>query len=262
MKEKLIEDIQKICQRAKLENNFKLASVGNSILVDLAIDHQRDKIIEKYSKALDKVNSIRNSTRSINLVKISKDLDIIARELEEKIALFSTDSPIDAVLTSYKVLHRLANEKQSEDPLSLAISLAEDPNITDREMITKLRPILLGLPINEKQKILYVLEKDHNLVIPLEKVAFKAYEDFQEKKQEEIREEREENKKKTFKERSNDLKSELDIPEIDLERSFPTAPTIWSGFAFEGIIPYHQNSQVNFWTLAKKKAIDKIARKK
>lgn len=261
----LFEKLQKLANQAREAGHFKEASLFSNLVVDLGIITQRENILVQHKKALEEINNLRKSAKELRLKKLADQLDIIARDLENKVISFSVDTPIEAVIESYKAIHKVAQRKQDEDILQQVVLLVEDPNLTDENSIQEIRKLMIGLPVNEKQRILYILEKDYNFEIPLEKVAMKAHEKYELEEKKKIQEERERFlEKKTFKDKASLLKEDPDAPEFHIDKSFPTAPNIWSGFAFEGTVPYSQNSQLNYWTLASKKLkpIEKLAKKK
>jgi len=194
---------------------------------------------------------VKEELISLQLFKLAKEVDIIARDIESKMVQFSVEDPIDAVLSSYTLIHKIANI--NEEPtinVQEILSIADNEDLTEKEIIQEIKNRVLGLPLDDIKNILYILEKDYNLLIPLEKIATpnkrkiipeaKTQDDKEHNKEiiEEIIEGYRDERKKTKKD------------EGKWYQSFPSAPSTWSGFSYQTPIPYQQSNALNFWSLA------------
>lgn len=262
----LLDKVTKFASQLRSEGNYRAAEVLYPIITELAAFEELNSRKKRLKHARSELNQMRSDLLKVGLRRLAADIDIIAQDLERKIIFFDTNNPIQSVLDSYKVLHRVASTS-SMDTSQEILDLAEDDTLSDLKLVDKIKKYMLGLTLDEKKNILYVLEKDYNLSIPLEKVAFGSEKAEKKKRYEtESKEEIEINEcleeAKNAEERAKCLQSD-DKFQFPMAKSFPAGPSIWSGFAYEAIIPYSQSSQVNYWSLASekyKKTLRKISR--
>lgn len=271
----LLDKITTLANAYKAEDNYRLASLLSKIAVDVALVESNQHIIAQFKKA--KLDAIKTSSelKQMHLHKLAEQVDIIAKDLESRIIQFSSEDPIQSVLSTYALIHKIAkinNDNSNEVDIQEILALA-DQDASDEEITKELKAKTLGLSLNDKKNILYILEKDYNLSIPLEKIA-----NFGEEKKEEepvefqslqfIKDpttpEQKEHNKKVLEKIKEDQKIESSREDgSEWVHSFPSAPSIWSGFSFQTPIPYQQSSQLNFWSLAEleeQKTLQKIAK--
>ncbi len=239
--------LDKLCSIAnsfKEQANYRAASILYSIITDIALQQEKESLKEAHNKALHNIKKLQAQLSSSGLHRLAREVDTIARDLELKTVAYSVEDPIETVLHSYKVIHKLASSPRiASVNYNDIIDLVESEAFSDHELPQKIKSLMLGFTEQEKQNILYILEKDYNLSISLNKVAKKNKPSKKTPEQECL-----EDAKET-KDRAQCLDKE-DVPKLKMEHSWPSAPSMWSGFAYEAVIPYHQNSQLNFWSLA------------
>lgn len=257
----MLDKICKIANSLKEQGDYRAASVLYSIVTDIALQEERFHFATAYEKAHIQMKALHTQLRTSGLQRLASEVDVIARDLEHKAIAFSVEDPIQTVLHSYKAMHKLASTDKyasgSQTALQEAIDLVESESVPDSALPEHIKAITLGLTEQEKHDILYVLEKDYNLTLPLEKIAKGKKKAKPKTKEQDCLEHAD-----TPKERSECLEDH-ESPRLKMERSWPTAPNMWSGFAYEAVIPYHQNSQLNFWSLAstEEKVLKRISRK-
>lgn len=254
----MIDDICNIAQNLKDEGLFKEASVLYSVITDLAIHEERRYIRSQLAFAFQKMKKLSTKLSISGHQHLANEADVIAKDIESRMTAFSVDSPIESVLHSYKVIHRLAqNTRPTNNVMQEVRDLVESELIPDSELPKHIKQMTLGLTEQEKRDILYMIEKDYNLSIPVEKIAKKT-----EKEEKQAEEDKCLEKAFTPEERAKCLEGKE--PKLKMERSWPSAPSMWSGFAYEAVVPYHQNNQLNFWSIAsdEEKVLKRIARTK
>lgn len=243
----MLDQICEIVNELKEQGNYRVASVLYSIVTDLALQEERQHFAHAYEKASIEMQTLQAKLQASGLQRLASEIDVIARDLEQKAIAFSVEDPIQTVLHSYKTIHKVASIQKKASPTELAlqdiIDLVESETVPDSELPQHIKTMTLGLSEQAKRDILYVLEKDYNLTLPLEKIAKKPKKHLPKTDEEQCLEEAE-----TPKEKSECLDNHK--PHLKMERSWPSAPSMWSGFAYEAIVPYHQNSQLNFWSIA------------
>jgi hypothetical protein len=238
--------LDKICNLAnnlREKNHYKAASVLYSIATDLALQEEKEYLTQTYEQAHSAMKALSTKLRASGLKRLASEVDIIARDLELKTVAYSVEDPIETVLHSYKVIHKLASSPRiASANYDEIIDLVESESVPDHELPEKIKSLMLGFTEQEKRNILYILEKDYNLSISLNKVAKKKKPHKKTAEQECLED------AKDTKDRAQCLDQEES--KLKMEHSWPSAPSMWSGFAYEAVIPYHQNSQLNFWSLA------------
>lgn len=243
----MLDRICNIANDLRNRGHYKAASVLYSIATDLAIQEELEYLSNSFEAKHLEMKTLQAQLNAVGLQRLAAEIDIIARDLEQKAIAFSVEDPIQTVLHSYKTIHKVASIQKKASPTELAlqdiIDLVESETVPDSELPQHIKTMTLGLSEQAKRDILYVLEKDHNLALPLEKIAKKPKKHLPKTDEEQCLEEAE-----TPKEKSECLDNHK--PHLKMERSWPSAPSMWSGFAYEAIVPYHQNSQLNFWSIA------------
>lgn len=266
----LLDKVQKLALQSREMENHKLSSLLYVIAMDIALVESNRYLQGQLKTAIAEAKKVKSDLESIHMYKLSEELDIIGRDLEAKLIQFSSEDPIQSVLNSYQIIHKLAQVK--EEPavnMKDILSIAEDDSFSDDQIATEIKKRTMGLPLEDKENIIYILEKDYNLSIPLEKIATKT-QDGEEVDEDELiknpkTEEEADHNKKLVHEK---IKKMEQLPDSDKDKdkwmsSFPEQPSTWGGFAYEAIVPYQQSNQMNFWSLASKdeeKILSKIAR--
>lgn len=241
--------IKQLANYYREKGNYKFAAALCKISTDLALYEQKQEIVSDLQEKLANITSYKRKLKACHLHKQADQLDVIAKDLEAKLIAFSAEDPIQAVLTSYSLIHKIALNSQESNEAYQQLKLLADSDATDQEIINKAKTLLLGLPESDKREVLYLLEREFNLTIPFEKVA----NTIQEKLEIDLmsEEQKEKNKRKS-KEVLDEAKKEQkkDEESESFRRSFESSPPMWSGFAYQAIVPYQQSSQINYWTLA------------
>lgn len=259
----MLNKIQKLANQCRLEGNYKGASVLCKIATDLALHEQKDYICNQLKIAKSNLSNLKSDLESLYLFKLSTNVDIIAQDIENQLIAFSAEDPIQAVLTSYSLIHKVAFiDPQSEDILAVVSQIMEDDNVPDSEIVNRVKKLTLGLPIEDKKSILYILDKEYNFQIPLDKIANTIKEKLEDKTT--PSEEQKAKTKNKINEVKKDYKDKVKKDEDDHPPlTFPSEPPMWGGFSYQAIVPYQQSSQINFWSLAseeEQKLLNKIAR--
>lgn len=257
----LLDKITTLASRARSSGDYKLAAVLSRVATDIGFVETSRYFIKQFKTARAEVGKMQKELTDAHLYKLSEELDVIARDLENKIIAFEAEDPIEAVLDSYKIIHKVAKTQKQSSHMQEILNLADNDDLTDEQLTEEIKRQTMGMPLNDKKNILYVLEKDYNISIPLEKVAFANNEFIKNPK---TKAEKKHNNKIVEKV----MKEYYSLPEKErsdfkFPASFPSQPYIWSGFAYEAIIPYQQSSQLNYWSLASKKEqeiLKKVAR--
>lgn len=169
----LLDKIITLANTYRAKENYKLANLLSKIAVDVALVESNQHIIVQFKKAKLDAISTSNELRQMHLHKLAEQVDIIAKDLESRIIQFSSEDPIQSVLSTYALIHKIAkinNDNSNEVDIQEILALA-DQDASDEEITKELKIKTLGLSLNDKKNILYILEKDYNLSIPLEKIA-------------------------------------------------------------------------------------------
>ena len=122
----------------------------------------------------------------------------------------------------------------------------------------------------DKKNIYYILEKDYQIELPLERFASKFNSEIIKKKlevkpEQNIKEEQKNKAKSEKAKQDYNKKLEKDKEDYTWNSSFPSSPPMWGGFSYQAIVPYQQSNQINFWSLAsqeEKDTLNKIAKTK
>jgi hypothetical protein len=242
----MYDKLQKLANMARNRGDYRLVDLVTSIIVDLGFVETNKYIVGQLVTTQQKAKQIKAQLDSVGLYRHSSQLEDVVAELDQRIKQFSSEDPIQSVLQSYLLLHKVAQHQSnvSSDVLNKAIEIANDYTLTDQQIIQQVEKLTLGLPEVEKKKIFYVLHKDHQVSIPQEKYGeAKFVENPQTDQQQQINKQIIEQTKKQQKQKKDKDK---------WYQSFPSSPYIWSGFAYEAIVPYQQSSQINYWTVASK----------
>ena len=261
----MLDNIIKLANKARESENWPLARTLSKIAVDVALVESNEYLIKQFKIAQWEAENIKAELKGLQMNKLSEEVDIIARDLESQVIQFEMSDPLEAVLDSYKLLHRVAGVKTSSSNLREVLALAEDDSLSDDQLAEEIQKKTMGYTLNDKKNLLYVLEKDYNVSIPLEKIA--KFDEDEEKHKLTIPPKTEEDKKKNREIVKKILEEEYgedeEADKFKWKSSFPSAPSIWSGFAYEAIVPYQQHNQLNYWSLASKKdeeILNKIAK--
>lgn len=247
----LLDKVQHLANKSRETENYKLAAILRSIATDLALIESHRYMKARFISAKIEADEIKADLKKMHMYKLADELDVIARDLESKIIQFSAEDPIEAVLSSYSLIHKIARTESQPNNFQEILEIANNEDLSDDEIAHEIKKMTLGLPLNDKKNISYILEKDYNISIPLEKIAT-----FGEPEEEMIEnpksKEQIEHNRRIVKEK---VKKMQEVPTNNKDKwmeSFPSSPSIWSGFAYEAIVPYQQSSQLNYWSLASK----------
>jgi len=256
----MLNKIHKLANQCRLEENYKGASVLCKIATDLALYEQKDYMCNQLIIAKASLSNLKKDLDSLYLFKLSSNIDVIAKDIENQIIVFSAEDPLQAVLTSYSLIHKLAFvDPKSDSVLPIVLQMMEDDSISDIEIIDRVKKLTLGLPLEDKKSILYVLDKEHNFQIPLDKIANSLKDKLKDKypPSEQETKKIKDKIKQTKEESATDAKKKDEHTNL----AFPSNPPMWGGFSYEAIVPYQQSSQLNFWSLAseEQKILSKIA---
>lgn len=167
----MLDNIEKLIKEARESEDFQLATLLNNVATDVSLIEANKYTIVQFKKAQTELRKIESNLRKNHLYKLAYEIDIIARDIESKIIRFEACDPIGAVLESYKILHKIAKVDDRSIDINSIASIAENDELTDQQIIEEIRKRTLGLPLNDKQDILYILEKDYGINLPLEKIA-------------------------------------------------------------------------------------------
>ena len=265
----ILDKVQKLALESREMGNHQLTSLLYSVAMDVALTESNRYLQGQLKTAIAETKRVKSDLESIHMYKLSEELDVIGRDLEARLIQFSAEDPIQAVLNSYQIIHKIAQVKE-EPTVNIRdiLSIAEDDSLSDEELATEIKKRTMGLSVEDKQNILYVLEKDYNISIPLEKIAAISQEDAHEVSESDLiknpkTKEQKEHNKKLVEKKINEIGKPSKDNKDQWMQSFPSSPSIWSGFAYEAIVPYQQSNQMNFWSLAseeQEKILNKIAR--
>lgn len=258
-----IDKILKLAQQAREKQDYKICAALTKVAVDVGFADTHKYLLKQLKTAHIEVKKMQKQMNDSLLFKSANDLDAIAKDLEQRIIVFEMQDPIESILSSYKMIHKIAKTSSPDsDPttVSKVRDLVETSDLPDSELIKQIEKLTMGLPLVDKQNLAYLLEKEYNLTIPFEKLA-RLDHDQALIKNPETEEEKQHNKQLVDKilEKYRTLSKE-EREKFKLPSSFPSEPYMWSGFAYEAIVPYEQSSQVNYWSLASNKS-DKILSK-
>lgn len=244
----ILDKIEKLANKAREVDNYQLAAVLTRIATDVGFVETKRYFIKRFKVAQTEITKMQKELSDAHMYKLSEELDVIARDIESRIITFSAEDPIEAVLDSYKIIHKVA-KTASAPKMQEILAIAEREDLTDAEIASEVKMQTMGMPEQDKQNIFYVLEKDYNIGIPTEKTARSEF----------IKDPKTAEDKKHNHDLINKVIEDYDgLPEDErkkykLPASFPSESYIWSGFAYESPIPYQQSSQLNYWSLASKK---------
>jgi hypothetical protein len=241
----IFEQIEKLATTAQQSGDYNTADLLRKVAVDIGFVETNKYFIKQLKTAQKQVQEMQKQLTESHLYKSAEDLDVIARDLQDQIIAFQASDPLEAVLDSYRLLHKIAKVDNSPTLMQEIISLVEDESLSDQEILKKIQVLTMGLPLHDKQNIAYILEKDYNFSLPFEKIAHLQDQEDQ------TEEEKQANRKKI----QELLKEYYSLPEEErvnfkMPASFPSQPHMWGGFAYQTTIPYNQNSILNFWSLA------------
>jgi len=254
--------IIKLANKAQESGDYSLSRILSKIALDVALVDSNNYIKKQLKIAHWEAENIKKELKNLQMKKLSEEVDIIAQDLEARIIQFEASDPLEAVLDSYNLLHKVASANRQASGIQDVVEIAEDKTLTDDQIIEEIKRKTLGNTLNDKKNILYILEKDYNISIPLDKIASKKKEDklvTNPKTKQEKAKNREIIKKILDEEYGEDI----DADRFKWTSSYTSAPSIWQGFSFETPVPYQQHNQLNFWSLASKdedEILNKIAR--
>lgn len=252
---KLLNAIHKAIRELEKSGRTDVAAELYQFATDAALLEEHKYFLARLNSVKASLVDLQDNLDIYGFVEASSQIDAIQRDLDARLISFSEANPIDSVLHSYRLLHRIASRNviaTNEDLLIRLEKIVEDETLSEREILQAVHKQLLGLPEHEKKNILYVLAKEHNLSLPVEKLAHVI----------DVEEDEDEDEcltnAKTLKERENCLAPD---PKTDLKmfHSFPQAPNMWSGFTYEAPVPYQQSNQLNFWSIASHSPFTRIA---
>jgi len=253
-----LDKVQKFANDLRLEGKYREASVLYPIITDLALYEEKEYLLTQFKKSYTKMKTLSSNLEKIKMYRLAKEIDIIAQDIEKKIIFFNTLDPIQSVLDSYKALHRISsiNKKaiNEKDIVEEIIDEIDQKELKYNEVLQLIKDKMVGLSEQQENNITYILEKDYNMT--LDKLASKKSKKKNKKTPEELCLE----KAETLEERVDCIRDDEKALELELYRSFPAGPTMWSGFSYEAIIPYNQSSQLSYWSLANKKE-DKLLKR-
>lgn len=246
----MLDKILLLAKKSRETNNFQLTNILVKIAVDITINQQKSQL--KFAK--NKAEQISSKLKQLYLYQHAAQIDRLAQDLENKIGEFEVEDPIEAVLKSYSLIHKIAevNEHDSavEDILTYVEVATDVGELTDQQIFDQVKKRSLGLSQQDKEYLYYMLEKEFNLTINnTQKVAqaIEVVEDEQQLPQDknlDLSQKVKQVKKQTKQQQEQDKKHHK------WYSTFPTTPPIWGGFAYQAIVPYQQSSQINFWSLA------------
>lgn len=255
----LLNKITKLASESLEREDYTLHALLSRVATDLAFVETNRHFIKQFKKAQTEISQMKKDLSGAHMYKLSEELDVIARDIENKILLFSREDPIESVLNSYKLVHKIARVEEPQVIMKEILDIAE--TMPEPEFIRELQKRTMGMTLNDKKNLLYVLDKDMAIEIPLEKIATSIDVEHDEFiRNPKTKEDHEHNKKALKK----ILKEYRSLPDEERENfklpaSFPSEPYIWSGFAFETSVPYQQSSQLNFWSLASQDIKNRVA---
>lgn len=261
----LLDKITKLASDSLEREDYSLHALLSRIATDLAFAETNQHFIKQFKKAEANIAQMQKELADAHMYKMSEELDIIAQDIKNKLLVFSKEDPIESVLDSYKMIHKIAKVEKSSNVMQEILDLSE--TLPEPEFIKELQLRTTGMTLNDKKNLLYVLDKDRAIEIPLEKIAKELrVEEDEFIRKPKSKKDHEHNKKALKK----ILKEYRTLPDDEREKfqlpaSFPSEPAIWSGFAYESSIPYQQSSQLNFWSLASKEEeeiLNKIAKRR
>jgi hypothetical protein len=246
-----LEHIIKLATAVQQSGDYDTADLLRKVALDVGLVETNRYFIKQFKTAQKQIKEMQEQLVESCLYRSAEDLDVIARDLQEQIIAFQASDPLEAVLDSYKLLHKIAKVDSSPTLMQEIASLVDDESLSDQEILKQIQALTMGLPLHDKQNIAYILEKDYNFSLPFEKIA------KLEEQKEETEKEKEQNRKK-IKELLEEYHSlpEEERVNFKIPASFPSQPHMWGGFAYQTTIPYNQNSILNFWSLASSKEAD------
>jgi len=236
----LLTKIQSTINLLERRGEYTLAAKLYPIATDAAFIEEQQYLINQFKKAHHDLNSLKSNLETYGFITAASDVDIIQRDIEAKLISFSKEDPISSVLSSYKILHKLASAQKNDNNLYKTLEqIVQDESLPEAEIIKSIQGLLLGLPEQEKASLVYQLEKDYNLTFPLQKIAKEK-----DKKQQED--------ECLLNAESLEEREKCIVPKksLKMHHSYPTSPSIWSGWSYESPVPYQQQNQLNFWSLA------------
>jgi len=262
---KLQDLIFKTANLAREKEDYRLASFLSSIAVDCALLEERKQESNNTRLALNEALTAKTELLDLGLLKLAGELDLIAKDLEAQLIKFESEDPIEAVLSSYALIHRIASIDSIEDPsagkIKQILEKAETEVYEDDELERILLEELKSFSDEDKKNILYILEKDYGLELDLKKEAAhfdsKTIEEKLKHDPSKLSKEQKEKLNQKSKETKEEFhnKEEQDEEDYVWRGSFPSSPPMWGGFSYQAIVPYQQTSQINFWSLASEEAI-------
>lgn len=262
---KLQDLILRTANQAREEENYKIATLLCSIAMDYALLEERNNEILQLKQAIKETEEIKSELIEVGLLKIAGEIDLIAKDLESKLIEFESQDPIEAVLSSYALIHKVAQVQTSENPMTEKIKAilekAETEVYDEGELEKLLLEEIKDFSDEDKRNILYILDKDYQLDLDLTKQASKFDKKTIEDKLKFDPSMLSEEEKDRISEKSKEIKKQFHDKEMQDEEdyvwrgSFPSSPPMWGGFSYQAIVPYQQTSQINFWSLASEESL-------
>lgn len=262
---KLQDLILRTANQAREEENYKIATLLCSIAMDYALLEERNNEILQLKQAIKETKEIKSELIEVGLLKIAGEIDLIAKDLESKLIEFESQDPIEAVLSSYALIHKVAQVQTSENPMTEKIKAilekAETEVYDEGELEKLLLEEIKDFSDEDKRNILYILDKDYQLDLDLTKQASKFDKKTIEDKLKFDPSMLSEEEKDRISEKSKEIKKQFHDKEMQDEEdyvwrgSFPSSPPMWGGFSYQAIVPYQQTSQINFWSLASEESL-------
>lgn len=249
----MLDKIVILANKCRNDNNLKLAEVLTKVAIDVALQEQLTQLKIAQSKA----KQVSHKLNDLMLYNHATQVDRLAQDLENKIGEFEVEDPIEAVLKSYSLIHKIAethtnHPNEAIDNILTFVEIAtEADELSDSQILDEVRKRSLGLSQQDKNYINYIIDKEFNLSFEdkAQKLAqsTKINQEKPEKNEDKLN-----NLTKKVKQVKEDIKQQQDKDKQHHKwyNTFPTTPPIWGGFAYQAIVPYQQSSQINFWTLA------------
>lgn len=239
----MLNAILKVANEARRSGDLRAFRCLSKVAVELGLLESHQHLISNLKLAHKNILTKKKQLEDANLFKFAAQLDVIARDLDAQIITFQSEDPISAVLDGYKIIHRVAKAPSSSNVVKDLSKLIEKENLSDEELIKEVKTQTLGLPVNKIMDILYLLNKEYNLSIPLSKVANTtsvSIDDVKKKRRLKV---------KQIIEQLSSLPKDA-RGKFDFAATFPSQSHMWSGFAYQTTVPYQQSNSLNFWTLA------------
>ena len=250
----MFEKIVQLANKYRSINNFETAQTLTKIAVDLALIEEQTLL----KQALSKSKQISSKLKQLYLYQHASQIDRLAEDLENKIGEFEVEDPIQAVLKSYSLIHKVAETQTNtiNDIVTFVEVATEAGEMSDQQILQEIKKRTLGLSDQDKEHIFYILQKEFNL--SPSNLSRQAQSTLTDKQQDKSQKQTLEvsDFSKDFSKKVDEVKQDTKKQEQEDKSghewyaTFPTTPPVWGGFAYQAIVPYQQSSQINFWSLA------------